>query len=93
MANKGVVYDYAGEELRAGDLVTYAARHDNRVRMSDAIVLEVATRNAGGRLMPVLKVQPTGTDSGWALGARKSLRPVEIYAEHVRLVAPGFGLL
>lgn len=91
MGKRGVVTDYAGEELYRGDLVTYAARHGNRVRMSDGVVLDVTTRNVAGRLLPVLRIQPTGKDSGWALGARKSLRAVEIYAEHVRLVTPGFA--
>lgn len=90
MGKRGVVSDYAGEELYAGDLITFAARHGNRVRMSDAVVLDVTTKNVGGRLLPTLLVQPTGTDSGWALGARKTLRPVEISAEHVRLVTPEF---
>lgn len=91
MGKRGVVSDYAGEELYEGDLVTFAARHGNRVRMSDAVVLDVTTKNVGGRLLPTLLVQPLGVDSGWALGARKTLRPVEISAEHVRLVAPEFA--
>jgi hypothetical protein len=90
MGKRGVVTDYAGEELYAGDLITYAVRHGNRVRMTDAIVLDVTTKNLGGRLLPTLSVQPTGTVSGWGLGARKTIQPVEISAEHVRLVAPDF---
>jgi hypothetical protein len=91
MGKRGVVSDYAGEELYAGDLISFAARHGNRVRMSDAIVLDVTTKKVDGRLVAMLLVQPTGTDSGWALGARKTLRPVEISAEHVRLVTPDFA--
>ncbi|WP_329544680.1 hypothetical protein OG548_08155 [Streptomyces sp. NBC_01356] len=91
MGKRGVVSDYAGEELYAGDLVTFAARHGNRVRMSDALVLDVTTKKVAGRLLPTLLVQPMGVDSGWALGARKTLRPVEISAEHVRLVTPDFA--
>jgi hypothetical protein len=90
MGKRGVVTDYAGEELYAGDLVSFAARHGNRVRMSDALVVDVTTKNVGGRLLPTLLVQPLGVDSGWGLGARKTLRPVEISAEHVRLVTPDF---
>lgn len=90
MGKRGVVTDYAGEELYAGDLVTYAVRHGNRVRMTDAIVRDVTTRSVAGRLFPTLIVQPTGTVSGWGLGARKSLAQVEISAEHVRLVSPEF---
>lgn len=91
MTARGKVHDYAGEELRAGDLVAYAARQGNRVRMSDGIVLGAATKSIAGRLLPVLRIQPTGTDSGWGMGARKSLRPVDIFAEHVRLITPGFA--
>jgi hypothetical protein len=88
MAKRGVVTDYAGEELYAGDLVTYAVRHGNRVRMTDAVVLDVTTENVGGRLRPMLQVQPTGTESGFT--RRRTLDPVRISAEHVRLVAPDF---
>lgn len=91
MGKRGVVTDYAGEELYAGDLVTYAVRHGNRVRMTDAIVQDVTTKTVAGRLLPTLVVQPTGQVSGWGLGARKTLAPVEISAEHVRLVAPDFA--
>jgi hypothetical protein len=90
MGKRGVVTDYAGEELYAGDLITYAVRHGNRVRMTDAIVTDVTTKSVGGRLLPTLVVQPTGLVSGWGLGARKTLQPVEISAEHVRLVSPDF---
>lgn len=85
MGKRGVVTDYAGEELYRGDLVAYAARQANRVRMSDAIVLDVTAVLVKGRLLPMLRVQPTGTESGFT--ARKSLRPCWIAAEHVRLVA------
>lgn len=90
MGKRGVVCDYAGEELHVGDLVAFAARHGNRVRMSDAIVHDVTTKRIAGALIPTLLVKPTGTDSGWALGARQTLRAVEIRAEHVRLLRPRF---
>jgi hypothetical protein len=90
MGKRGVVTDYAGEELYAGDLVTYAVRHGNRVRMTDAVVEDVTTKNIGGRLLPTLVVTPTGAVSGWGLGARKTVQRVEISAEHVRLVVPDF---
>lgn len=90
MAKRGVVSDYAGQDLHAGDLISFATRHGNRVRMSDAIVLDVTAKKVDGRLVATLLVQPTGTDSGWGLGARKTLRPAEITAEHVRLVKAQF---
>ncbi|MGY1436674.1 hypothetical protein [Streptomyces reniochalinae] len=84
MGKRGVITDYAGEELYPGDLVCYAARQGNRVRMSDAVVVKVTTRLEGGRLRPMLKVQPTGTESGFT--KRRSMRQEWISAEHVRLV-------
>lgn len=92
MGKRGTVSDYAGEPLYAGDLVAYSARVGNRVRMSDAVILDVTAKSVGGRLMPMLKVQPTGTDSGWGLGARETLRAQWISAEHVRLVTPSFAV-
>lgn len=86
MARRDVITDYAGEELYEGDLVAYAARRRNRVRMTDARVVETATRLVGGRLRPMLKVKPTGDESGFH--RRRTQRPVWISAEHVRLVLP-----
>jgi hypothetical protein len=87
MGKRGVVSDYAGEELYAGDLITYAARAGNRVRMSDAVIKRVTARMVGGRLRPMLLVQPTGVESGFA--KRKTMRDQWIAAEHVRLVHAG----
>jgi hypothetical protein len=87
MGKRGVVTDYAGEELYAGDLVTYGARQANRVRMTDAVVEKVTAVKAKGRLVPMLKVRPTGTESGFT--ARRNMRSVWIGAEHVRLITPG----
>ena len=87
MAKRGVVTDYAGDELYPGDLINYAARQANRVRTTDAIVLKVTAVLAKGRLIPMLKVKPTGVESGFT--ARKSLRAEWIGAEHVRLITPG----
>lgn len=95
MGKRGVVTDYAGEELHAGDLIAYAARQGNRVRVSDAVILEATVRNTsvegvGNVLIPVLYIQPTGTESGFA--KRKTLVPQRITTEHVRLVTPGFAV-
>ncbi|MDH6108847.1 hypothetical protein P3T36_002978 [Kitasatospora sp. MAP12-15] len=86
MGKRGVVADYAGDELYPGDLITYAARQGNRVRMADAIVRRVSTRLLDGRLRPMLLVQPTGQESGFV--KRRTLRKEWIAAEHVRLVTP-----
>ncbi|KPC65918.1 hypothetical protein ADL35_46140 [Streptomyces sp. NRRL WC-3753] len=86
MGKRGVVTDYAGDELYEGDLVAYSARHGNRVRMTDARVEKVTTRLAGGRLLPMLLLRPTGDESGFT--RRKSQRAVWVAAEHVRLIMP-----
>jgi len=86
MGKRGQVLDYAGEAIYPGDLVTYATRCGNRVRCSDAIVIRVFTERVAGRVEPRLLVQPTGIDSGYGLGERKSLRRVPISPEHVRLI-------
>lgn len=83
--SKGSVTDYAGDELFPGDLVAYATRRKNRVRMTDAVVERVTVRKAVGRIFPVLLVKPTGAESGFA--RRKTRRAVWVAAEHVRLVA------
>jgi hypothetical protein len=96
VGKRGVVTDYSGNELYEGDLVAYAARSGNRVRMADAIILPggVTTRlvdvpDVGKVLMPVLHVQPTGVESGFA--KRRTATPQWITAEHVRLVIAGFA--
>ncbi|MGW6754548.1 hypothetical protein [Streptomyces sp. NPDC055006] len=94
MAKRGVITDYAGNELYPGDLVAYAARHGNRVRMADAVILEATAKLAqvegvGAVLVPVLKVQPTGTESGFT--KRQTAASQWITAEHVRLVTADFA--
>lgn len=94
MAKRGVVTDYAGNELHEGDLIAYAARNGNRVRLADAVVLDATTKRAlvegvGWVLVPVLLVQPTGVESGFT--KRKTGAPQWITTEHVRLVTPGFA--
>ncbi|MGI5347021.1 hypothetical protein ACQEU8_02360 [Streptomyces sp. CA-250714] len=89
MSKRGVVTDYAGNELYPGDLISYSARQGNRVRQSDAVVVKVSARPAkvagvGTVLVPILKVKPTGQESGFT--KRRSLREEWVQAEHVRLI-------
>lgn len=86
MSRRRSVTDYAGEELYKGDLIAYAARQANRVRMTDAVIIRVTARLVDRRLRPMLLVQPTGTESGFT--QRRSLRSTWVSAEHVRLIAP-----
>lgn len=87
MGKRGTITDYAGEALYPGDLITYGTRRGNRVRMSDAVILECTTKRIGWYVVPRLLVQPTGTDSGYGLTReRKSLRRTRISPEHARLI-------
>lgn len=86
MAKRGVVCDYAGDELFKDDLITYGARQGNRIRMADAVVLKVTAKVVDGRLRPMLKVRPTGPESGFV--KRRSFRSLWISAEHARLIQP-----
>lgn len=76
--------DFTGAEIRPGRLIAYPTRRGNRVRNTEAIVLELKTNRAAGRVVPILKVQPTGRDSGFV--ARKTLTPQYIAAEHVVVI-------
>src|SRR5690606_41246244 len=88
MAKRRVVCDYAGNELFPGDLVNYSARTGNRVRVTDAIIERVTTRRVGGRVDPMLKVRPTGHESGFV--RRRSYRAEWVYTAPVRLLPPAF---
>ncbi|QDY79805.1 hypothetical protein FQU76_28390 [Streptomyces qinzhouensis] len=86
MGKRGVISDYAGEELYRGDLISYSARQGNRVRQADGIILKSTTRLVDGRLRAMLLVQPTGVESGFV--KRRSLRKEWVSTEHVRLITP-----
>lgn len=84
MGKRGTVADYAGEPLYAGDLINYPSRQDNGVRASDAVILHTYFAYVEGRKFPMIKVQPTGTDSGHE--PRKTLRAEHVAATHARLL-------
>ncbi|MER6051034.1 hypothetical protein ABT168_26880 [Streptomyces sp. NPDC001793] len=65
MAKRGHIHDFTGQEIREGDTLVYAARRGNSVRMVEAAVLRTYTENHKGRILPMLKVKPTGNESGW----------------------------
>lgn len=90
MGKRGTVTDYGGDEIYEGDLVAYATRRGNGVRLSDAVVQRVTTRTAFGRVVPFLLLKPTGNESGFV--RRKTQRAVWVAANHVRLVLPAEAL-
>lgn len=88
MTKRTTICDYAGNELRKNDLINYPSRTGNRVRAADAIILRTyVVRGPLGRLVPMLKVAPTGCESSFV--KRLSMREEHIGAEHVRLITPG----
>ncbi|MFJ5103208.1 hypothetical protein [Streptomyces sp. NPDC088554] len=76
--------DFTGAEIRPDRVVAYATRRGNRVRMTEAIVMETMSDKRAGRVIPRLKVQPTGRDSGFS--ARSTLVPQYVSAEHVVVI-------
>ncbi|MFD9205939.1 hypothetical protein ACFVZM_06625 [Streptomyces sioyaensis] len=76
--------DFTGAEIRKGSTIAYPTRQGNVVRNSEATVLETMSNRSTGRIVPMLKVQPTGRDSGFI--ARKTLTPQTIAAEHVVVI-------
>ncbi|MFD4699799.1 hypothetical protein [Streptomyces niveus] len=81
---KARLTDFTGAEIRPAKLVVYAARRGNRVRMTEAVVLETMSDKRAGRVIPRLKVRPTGRDSGFS--ARSTLTTQYVSAEHVVVI-------
>ena len=86
MAKRGHIHDFTGAEIRDGDTIVYAARRGNGVRMTEATVLETYTEQFKGRTIPMLKVRPTGRESGFV--KRTVIRTETVVAEHVAVTIP-----
>lgn len=82
---KARLTDFTGAEIRRGSVVSYATRQGNLVRLSEAVVLELKSDRSSGVVVPMVKVRPTGRDSGFI--ARKT-RAVQTVAAD-RLVVIG----
>ncbi|MFG3014336.1 hypothetical protein ACGFZB_28735 [Streptomyces cinerochromogenes] len=81
--------DFTGAVIRPGRLIAYPTRRGNRVRNTEAIVLETLSDKSSGRVVPKLKVIPTGRESG--VSARKTLTIQTIGAEHVVVIGDAKG--
>jgi hypothetical protein len=81
--------DFTGAEIRPGKLIAYPTRQGNVVRNTEAIVLELMSDRSTGRVVPMLRVQPTGRDSGFI--ARKTLVAQKVSAEHVVVIGDTEG--
>ncbi|MFJ4768489.1 hypothetical protein ACIP88_05130 [Streptomyces uncialis] len=77
--------DFTGATIRPGVVIAYPTRQGNRVRTSEGIVLETLSDRSTGRVVPMLKVKPTGRDSGFV--QRKTLTVQTVSAEHVVVIA------
>lgn len=81
---KARLTDFTGAEIYPGRLIAYPTRQGNRVRNSEAIVLETKSDKSSGRVVPMLRVKPTGRDSGFI--ARATLAEQYVSAEHVVVI-------
>ncbi|MET9959295.1 hypothetical protein ABZ128_09435 [Streptomyces sp. NPDC006326] len=81
---KARLTDFTGAEIRPGVLIAYPTRQGNRVRNSEAVVLETKSDKQSGRVVPMLRVKPTGRDSGFI--ARATLMERTVSAEHVVVI-------
>lgn len=76
--------DFTGAQIYPGRLIAFPTRRGNRVRNTEAVVLETMSDKSSGRVVPKLKVRPTGRESG--ISARKTLAVQTIGAEHVVVI-------
>lgn len=83
--SKARLTDFTGAEIRPDRVVVYSSRQGNVVRLSEAVVLELQSDKSTGRVIPMVKVRPTGRDSGFI--ARKTLTTQTVAAD--RLVVIG----
>ncbi|MEU1074327.1 MULTISPECIES: hypothetical protein [unclassified Streptomyces] len=86
---KSRLTDYTGAEIRPGCLVSYATRQGNVVRLSEAVVLELETNRAAGIVVPLVKVRPTGRDSGFI--ARRTLAVQTVAADRMVVIGTTEG--
>lgn len=82
--SKAELTDFTGATIRPGRLIAFPTRKGNRVRNTEAIVLETMSDRKSGRVVPKLRVRPTGRESG--VSARKTLTTQIIGAEHVVVI-------
>jgi hypothetical protein len=84
---KSRLCDFTGAEIKPGVVVSYSSRQGNVVRLSEAVVLELETNRAAGIVVPLVKVKPTGRDSGFI--GRKTLAVQTVAADRMVVIAEG----
>ncbi|MFF3312501.1 hypothetical protein [Streptomyces sp. NPDC002952] len=86
---KARLTDFTGAEIRPGVVVSYSSRQGNVVRLSEAVVLELESNKSSGIVVPLVKVKPTGRDSGFI--GRKTLAVQTVAADRMVVIAEGEG--
>ncbi|MEU1037662.1 hypothetical protein [Streptomyces sp. NPDC005907] len=84
---KARLTDFTGAEIRPGVVVSYSSRQGNVVRLSEAVVLELESNKSSGIVVPLVKVKPTGRDSGFI--GRKTLAVQTVAADRMVVIAEG----
>jgi hypothetical protein len=84
---KARLTDYTGAEIKPGVVVSYSSRQGNVVRLSEAVVLELQSSKSAGIVVPLVKVKPTGRDSGFI--GRKTLAVQTVAADRMVVIAEG----
>ncbi|MEV4037697.1 hypothetical protein [Streptomyces umbrinus] len=84
---KARLTDFTGAEIRPGVVVSYSSRQGNVVRLSEAVVLELESNKSAGIVVPLVKVKPTGRDSGFI--GRKTLAVQTVAADRMVVIAEG----
>lgn len=86
---KARLTDFTGAEIRPGVLVSYSSRQGNVVRLSEAVVLGLESNKSAGIVVPLVKVRPTGRDSGFI--ARKTLAVQTVAADRMVVIGDTQG--
>ncbi|MFF1684474.1 MULTISPECIES: hypothetical protein [unclassified Streptomyces] len=86
---KARLTDYTGAEIRPGVVVSYSSRQGNVVRLSEAVVLELESNKSAGIVVPLVRVKPTGRDSGFI--GRKTLAVQTVAADRMVVIADTQG--
>ncbi len=81
---KAHLTDFLGQVIRPGCVIVYPTRQGNRVRQSEAVVIETYSDRSTGRVIPMLIVAPTGRDSGFI--GRSTLMRRRVSTEHTVVV-------
>jgi hypothetical protein len=84
---KARLTDFTGAEIKPGVVVSYSSRQGNVVRLSEAVVLELQSSKSAGIVVPLVKVKPTGRDSGFI--GRKTLAVQTVAADRMVVIAEG----